>query len=160
MFKHPKAPVVATARYVIDSLEPRRLLTSYTIEGTMNDDTITINAFTNNGVPFYQVTINGELEVLGPGNPLGNSLRVLAMEGNDTIHVRDTNFDDAMSVWGGPGDDAVTVGNGNFGVDIDGIVEMFELENEGIDTSTMRAMAPSTTTPSTSPIPVCTPTKH
>jgi hypothetical protein len=39
-----------------------------------------------------------------------------------------------MSVWGGPGDDAVTVGNGNFGVDIDGIVEMFELENEGIDT--------------------------
>ena len=121
-------------RGMIESLEPRRLLTAFTIEGTPNDDTITVNSITDSGVPYYDVTINGgSTQRLGPGNPAGNFLAINCLGGSDFIRVRDTNFQDLISAYGGVGNDTLSVGSGNLGIDIDGEVTMFELENEGVD---------------------------
>src|SRR3954464_4865710 len=84
---------------MIDRLEPRRMFSSWTVDGTPGDDTIVVSGFISLGLEYYHVTLNGVAQSdLGPGNPAGNSMGINAGAGNDTIQVLRENFDDAISV--------------------------------------------------------------
>ncbi|HEY7086552.1 MAG TPA: hypothetical protein VH518_00605 [Tepidisphaeraceae bacterium] len=117
----------------IESLEARRLFSTYTVTGTANADAITVDSHTELGLPYYTITVNGQTQNQGPGNPAGNIVVINGLGGNDIISVLGTCTGDLFSVHPGAGDDIVLVGNGNFGGDIDGTVNVFEQPNEGND---------------------------
>ena len=85
---------------MIEILEPRRLLASYTIDGTSGDDSILIDASTTFGVTTYYVTVNGQTSTLGPTNPAGNALTVNAKQGNDNVTVLHEGFGEVGQLAG------------------------------------------------------------
>lgn len=115
-------------RRMIDLLEPRRLLAAI-INGTAGDDTIIISVGGDNSI---SVTLNGAPGgVAAPGDGM---VEVNGLDGNDSITLLNTGLN-TFFLFGGLGDDAFFVGNGDLKGDVLRDVQMIDPAGQGNDTA-------------------------
>jgi|GEM_PF-4276878 len=94
-----------TSNFVLETVENRRLLTALSLAGTSSSDSVVVNM---NGDQI-EVTLNGTTTAYPDADYTAVNLDML--EGNDTVEVI-ANGDNAVSVWGGDGDDTLRIGTG------------------------------------------------
>jgi hypothetical protein len=105
----PRVPRVP--RFHVDALETRRLFAPHIVNGTDGPDTITVShvrARDNILVNEWHVVVNGTDNVFRD-----IAVQVRGLDGADTITVNNTQDQSFLEVFGGSGDDTITVGGGN-----------------------------------------------
>ncbi len=112
---------------MIEAMEPRRLLAAI-INGTAGDDTFIISVGGDNSI---SLTLNGVPGgVAAPGDGL---VEVHGLGGNDSITLLNTG-ENRFFLFGGLGDDAYIVGNGDLKANILRDVQMIDPAGQGNDT--------------------------
>jgi len=131
LFETPQRPSM------IEALEPRRLLSTLTVNGTSGNDVIAVS---HNGVS-YNITVNGVLTTSGVND---SEIIIEALGGNDFCRVVSTGGAETVRFRGGLGDDDLFVAGGDFSGRIDGTVVFEENANAGQDDLTIEdAAAPN-----------------
>lgn len=109
----------------VEQLEPRRLLSvsvtkdTVVVKGTDNNDVITVDVRqASDGTKFVHSVVNGQIRNTIVG---GKKIRVLALDGDDTVIIDDHTVRGILvrggngsdTITGGSGDDALFGGDGN-----------------------------------------------
>src|SRR3954452_4696787 len=90
------AETIARATRMIEALEPRRLLTAFTVDGTAAADVIVMDYhIAINGIVVYDFTVNG-VNQQSIGSSFGNTISINGFDGNDEIDVKRAHFADVV----------------------------------------------------------------